>query len=406
MFWLEILAAAFVGALIAWLIMRDSATAERSALTARLEEVKAARDRLSESFEALSAEALRNNNKQFLDLAESTLARFQTAASGDLEKRQTAIDELVKPLKQSLDKVDQKIQAMEVTRSGAYASLSEQVKAMAESQIRLREETGKLAGALRTPAARGRWGEIQLRRVVEMAGMLEYCDFVEQESVGTEDGRLRPDLTVRLPNGKRVVVDSKVPLKAYLEALETPDEAGRASKLREHAMQVRKHLSKLGEKGYWTQFPSCPEFVVAFLPGEIFFSAALQADPELIEHGVERNVILATPTTLIALLRAVSFGWRQEQVAENAQEIRDLGATLYERIRVFAAHYDEMGKSLGKAVSCYAKGKNSMDTRLIGAARKLKDLGASKSGDIDEVYTIPAVAEWMADTAAPSEVAQ
>ncbi len=398
MFWLEILLALLAGAFLEWLLLRNKGVAEKAALTGRLEEVKTARDQLSQAFEALSSEALRNNNKQFLSLAESTLARFHATASGDLEKRQTAIDELVKPLKQSLEKVDQKIHAMEVTRSGAYATLTEQVKSMAESQIRLREETGKLAGALRSPAARGRWGEIQLRRVVEMAGMLEYCDFVEQESIGTEDGRLRPDLIVRLPNGKHVVVDSKVPLKAYLESLEESDEAGRAAKLREHAGQVRKHLTKLGEKSYWAQFSACPEFAVAFLPGEIFFSAALQADPELIEHGVEKNVILATPTTLIALLRAVAFGWRQEQIAENAQEIRDLGATLYERIRIFAGHYDEMGKSLGKAVALYGKGKSSLESRLIGPARKLKDLGASRGGEIEDVYAIPAVAEWMADT--------
>jgi len=399
MFWLEMLLAALAGAFLEWLFLRNKGVAEKAGLTARLEEVKAARDQLSQAFEALSSEALRNNNRQFLDLAESTLAKFQANACGDLEKRRAAIDELVRPLKQSLEKVDQKIHAMEVARSGAYATLTEQVKSMAESQIRLREETGKLAGALRSPAARGRWGEIQLRRVVEMAGMLEYCDFVEQQTAGTEDGRLRPDLIVRLPNGKHVVVDSKVPLKAYLESLEESDEAGRAAKLREHAGQVRKHRTKLGEKSYWAQFSACPEFAVAFLPGEIFFSAALQADPELIEHGVGKNVILATPTTLIALLRAVAFGWRQEQIAENAQEIRDLGATLYERIRIFAGHYDEMGRSLGRAVASYGKGKSSLESRLIGPARKLKDLGASKGGEIDDVYAIPAVAEWMADPA-------
>ncbi|MGI8991533.1 MAG: DNA recombination protein RmuC, partial [Bryobacteraceae bacterium] len=289
MFWLEMLLAALAGAFLEWLFLRNKGVAEKAGLTARLEEVKAARDQLSQAFEALSSEALRNNNRQFLDLAESTLAKFQANACGDLEKRRAAIDELVRPLKQSLEKVDQKIHAMEVARSGAYATLTEQVKSMAESQIRLREETGKLAGALRSPAARGRWGEIQLRRVVEMAGMLEYCDFVEQQTAGTEDGRLRPDLIVRLPNGKHVVVDSKVPLKAYLESLEESDEAGRAAKLREHAGQVRKHLTKLGEKSYWAQFSACPEFAVAFLPGEIFFSAALQADPELIEHGVGKN---------------------------------------------------------------------------------------------------------------------
>lgn len=386
MFWLAVLSAAFAGALAAWLILRNSWTAERATLVERLrgeeEKLRAlsqAREQLSTEFRALAADALSRNNEQFLHLAETAL-----------EKKQTAVDELVKPLKSSLEKVDAHIQAMEVTRHGAYSTLSVQVKQMAESQLRLSEETRKLGDALRTPAARGRWGEVQLRRVVEMAGMLAYCDFSEQETVMGEAGRLRPDLIVRLPNEKRIVVDSKVPLKAYLESLEEPTEAGRAVNLKEHAAQIRRHLKSLGEKAYWAQFQPAPEFAIAFLPGEIFFSAALQQDPELLEYGVANNIILATPTTLIALLKAVSYGWRQEQFAQNAQEIRELGCTLYERIRVFAEYYNEMGKSLGRAVTAYSKGKTSLESRLTSTARKFEELGVSKGAEIPEAFSIEA----------------
>jgi DNA recombination protein RmuC len=379
MFWLAVLSSACAGALATWLILRNSWSAERATLIERLRAVGDAREQLSTEFRALAADALSRNNEQFLHLAETAL-----------EKKQTAVDELVKPLRSSLEKVDAQIQAMEVTRHGAYSTLSIQVKQMAESQLRLSEETRKLGDALRTPAARGRWGEVQLRRVVEMAGMLAYCDFTEQQTLTSEAGRLRPDLIVRLPNEKRIVVDSKVPLKAYLESLEETTEAGRNAKLKEHAGQIRRHLKSLGEKAYWAQFQQAPEFAIAFLPGEIFFSAALQQDPELIEYGVAQNIILATPTTLIALLKAVSYGWRQEQFARNAQEIRDLGCTLYERIRVFAEHYNEMGRSLGKAVTAYSKGKTSLESRLTSTARRFEELGVSKGAEIPEAYAIEA----------------
>jgi DNA recombination protein RmuC len=373
MFWLWLLLAAAVGAFLAWVFLRE----ENIRLKERLSAVAGSRDQYSQEFRALAADALHRNNEQFLHLAESTLQR-----------KQEEVDNLVRPLKASLEKVDAQIHALEVHRQGAYSSLSLQVKQMAESQLRLADETRRLGEALRSPVARGRWGEVQLRRVVEMAGMVSYCDFAEQETFSAENGKVRPDLIVRLPNDKRIVVDSKVPLKAYLESLEEQTDTGRIAKLKEHAQQIRRHLRSLGEKSYWTQLQPAPEFAIAFLPGEIFFSAALQHDPELIEYGVTNNIILATPTTLIALLKAVSFGWRQERFAQNAEEIRDLGCTLYERIRIFAEYYNEVGKSLGKAVAAYSKGKTSLETRLTSTARRFEELGVSKGAGIPDVYGI------------------
>jgi DNA recombination protein RmuC len=333
----------------------------------RLETVEAAKNEMADAFRAASSRALQESSVEFLRLAEERFKRLQGDAAGDLGGRQQAIQELVQPLRDALDKVEKQVDRVERERVGAYAVLTTQVRS-------LETEARKLATALASPSARGRWGEIQLRRVVELAGMLEYCDFVEQTVIGVET-RLRPDLLIKLPNGKQIVVDSKVPLTAYLAACETTDEAERLRKLDEHARQIRTHLKLLGSKAYSSQLVCSPEFVVAFLPGEIFFSAALQADGELLEYGVQNNVILATPTTLIALLKAVAYGWKQEQLARNAQEIRNLGVQLYERVRIFAEHYEAVGKGLRNALSAYDKGRISMETRLLATARKLEEYG-------------------------------
>ena len=365
---------------------------ERRAAQERTDSFKQAAAELSEKFKALSRDALKDNNQSFLQLANSTLAKFQETAKGELELRRRAIDQLVKPLKESLERVDGKIGELEKTRAGAYAELREQVKALASSQFQLQAETGNLVKALRAPHVRGRWGEIQLRRVVELAGMLPYCDFLEQETVATEDGRIRPDLIIKLPGNRTIVVDSKVPFDAFYESISTTDELVRVAKLKEHARLVRAHITALSRKSYWETVQPTPEFVLLFLPGETFYSAALEHDPKLIEDGVGEKVIIATPTTLIALLKAVSYGWRQEQLATNAQEVGELAKVLYDRLRTFTTHFAEIGRGLDRALDSYNKGVGSLEARVLVTARKFKERGAIAGEEIEVLEPIDKLA--------------
>ncbi|MBI2570970.1 MAG: DNA recombination protein RmuC [Candidatus Schekmanbacteria bacterium] len=357
-------------------------TAERNAAAEKLVLLQEARARLTDTFKSLASDALQQHAGTFLDLARAVLDKQQLAATAELEMRRRSLDGLMAPLRATPQKVDAKIAAVEQTRREAYGGLIQELRQVGETQERLRAETSNLAAALRTPQIRGRWGEMQLRRVVELAGLVEHCDFVTQPTITTADRTIRPDLVVRLPGERCVVVDAKAPLQAYLEAHETRDDAVRAGRLADHARQLRTHLHALGSKAYWRSLRHTPEFVVMFLPGESFFAAALEQDPGLIELGVNDHVLIATPTTLIALLRAVAYAWRQERTQENASAICLLGKELHERVRALTEHFTALRKGLESAADAYNAAVGSLEHRVLPAARRLHDFGAGAGGDI------------------------
>jgi DNA recombination protein RmuC len=341
------------------------------------------RQQLTGEFARLSALALQQNNEQFLQLADTRLNETRQAADGELAKRQAAIEQLLKPIGEQLGKYEAGMQRLEVERQRAYTSLTEQMKHLSTSHDQLQKETRNLVTALRSPQTRGRWGELQLRRVVEMAGMLEHCDFDEQVTSDADSGRLRPDMVVHLPGGKNVAVDAKVPMQAFLDANEAEDETTRRMHLANHGRQLKAHVDALAKKEYWKQVDPSPEFVVAFVPGDPLLTTALEHVPGLMEHAVANHVLLATPTSLIALLRAVAYGWQQDSMAESAREVQQLGAELYQRLSVLGDHFAGVGKGLNGAVAAYNKAVGSLEGRVLVTARRFADMGVIGTGEKD-----------------------
>jgi DNA recombination protein RmuC len=378
-----------IGVTIGWLVsrpahvrLRTEIDKERAVHAERLKAYHDAESKLRDAFQALSADALKTNNEAFLALAETRMREARTEAAGDIDARKKAIEDLLAPMAKTLEQVDREIKDAERRRVESSAQLLQRIASLDTAGQGLRDETRRLTDALKRPGVRGRWGELQLKRVVELAGMIEYCDFMEQHTIqSADDERIRPDVVVRLPGGKRIVVDAKAPLDAYLRALEAPDEIARQNLLGEHARQVRNHISQLSAKSYFDKVASTPEFVVMFLPGEMFFSAALEQDPGLIECGVEKRVIPASPTTLIALLRAVAYGWQQEAMEENARKISDLGKNLYEAVRTLGERVQTLGTRLKSTLEAYNDSVGSLEGNVLVKARKFKELQAANGGE-------------------------
>ena len=365
-----------------------SLEAERRAGAEKLELLQDAETKLRDAFSALSSQALKQNTESFLHLARASLGEFQKTATMDLEGRHKAIDALVAPLRESLTRVDSKLNEVERGRASSQAQLSEQLRSLSQAQNVLHSETTKLARALRSPNVRGQWGEIQLRRILESAGLLQEVHFDFKDSAHTDDGRVSPDVVIKLPGGKNVVVDAKVPLNAYLDAMETDEDQLRDQKLKDHARQLKDHVNRLANKNYWAHFQPAPDIVVMFVPGEALLSSAMQHDATLLEFSMGKGIMLASPLSLIALLKAIAYGWQQDMVAKNAQEISELGRNLYDRIAKLAEHFENVGRSLAKAVQCYNGAVGTLESRVLVTARRLKDKGVSPSEEFRELETV------------------
>ncbi len=373
---------------LGWFIARLRSQKRLAELTTTLDlERKAAQERLAgleQTFIALSSRALKENNASFLQLAQETLKQFHVQAKGDLDLKEKAVENLIKPVREALEKTEQQMRLMENERKEAYGSLSKHLETMTQTQQLLHGETRNLVQALRRPEVRGQWGELTLKRLAELAGMVEHCDFYEQEQTDTEAGRMRPDMIVRMPGGREIVVDVKTPLDAYLSAVETTDLEARKKFLEHHARKVRERVKELAAKAYWDQFKNAPDFVVLFIPGEQFLGAALDIDRDLFEDALRQKIILSTPANFIALLRTVAYGWRQESLAANAEQIRDVGEELYSRLSTFSEHLVKLGRSLNGAVADYNKTVGSYEAKLLPGARKFSEMGVGGNKVLEE----------------------
>ena len=383
-----------LGLIFLWVFTRGKISeleAARKLAEINLASAQAAPGKVGENFQALAAEALRSNQQSFLESARSTLETVRVEMTGDLTQRQTAVETVVRPLAESIAKLETQIHELESARQRAFGGIEQQLQTMAQRELDLQKETASLVTALRAPQVRGRWGEITLRRVAELAGMVERCDFVEQTTQETESGRIRPDMTVRLPDDRTIVVDAKVPLTAYLDAVAASTDADRKNSLMRHSQQVAKHVDQLSNKAYWAQFQPAPEFVILFLPGDHFFSAALEYKPSLVEDAARLKILVATPSTLIAILKGVAYGWRQERMAANAEQIRQLAAELFDRFVTLQSHFGEIGRSLGKSVESFNRCVGSLETRVYPSLRRIRELGATAAEEPPPPEAIDAV---------------
>ncbi len=401
-YWILLLAAPPLAALIGWLLAHQRAqrelarlrednvrldsqlAAQRQAMEEKVQSFEQARARFESTFKSLASDVLKANSSEFLKLAESNFNTLHTRANGALEQREKAVESMVKPIREALEKTDQQIRQMEKDREAAFGSLTQHLKFMALAQEQLQGETRNLVKALRRPEVRGQWGELTLKRLAELAGMVQHCDFDQQHSVDTESGKQRPDMIVRMPGGREIIVDAKAPMDAYLGAVEAGDDAARMLEIQRHARNVRDRVRELASKSYWQQFPQSPDFVVLFIPGDQFLSAALEIDARLLEDAMADKVVLATPSSLVALLRAVAYGWRQESLAENAEQIRTLGEELYDRLSTFSDHLGKLGNHLRRSVDSYNSAVGSFDGRVLTGARKFGEMGIRRKKDIPE----------------------
>ena len=393
-----IVIAALLGSLITYIFLQRKLSRLRetnSSLSTRLEvehqnnqekiqSLEKSRLQLSETFSALSSQALKNNNEHFLKLASENLKQFQSQAVNEFDKKEKAIENLLNPIKETLSKTEQQIHNIEKERKESYGALHKHLETMAHTQSSLQDETRKLVNALRRPEVRGQWGEMTLKRLAELAGMVEHCDFFEQEQVHTDEGALRPDMIVRMPDGREIVVDVKTPLDAYISAIEAVEDSERQIHLKRHTQNVKQRINELADKAYWDQFKNAPDFVVLFIPGDQFLSAALDQEPAILENALARQVILATPTSFVALLRAVGYGWRQEQLAENAEHIKTVGEELFGRLQTFTEHLQKLGKSLDNGMKHYNSAVGSFDSRVLPSARKFNEMGISADKKIKQ----------------------